>query len=193
MNVGFLGSGSPQQLLPFSSNWHLGGADNFGLQSASTWPLAGNQTPGVPYASPGNQPLSVPKGWRNGDWICNCGFHNYSSRSQCKNCDASIPPASEEFVHDWDHKRLNSGQGPGFDQIVGATSDPKPGAYPSYPSLNPVVASNWSGPVPFPPQAPTTTLLGKGLECSMLKKWSRDWCKTQRETDSAGKCGIVAI
>ncbi|XP_038999758.1 uncharacterized protein LOC120125402 isoform X2 [Hibiscus syriacus] len=202
MNVVFLGSGSPQQLLPLTSNWHVGSADNYGLQSASTWPLAGNQTPGVPYANPGNQPLSVPKGWRNGDWICNCGFHNYSSRSQCKNCNASIPPAlgtkrltSEEFVHDWDHKRLNSGQGPRFDQIVGATSDPKPEAYPSYPSLNPVAASNWPGPVPFPPQA-ATTLLGKGA-----KQWRNgDWmctkcnnhnyasraqcnrCKTQRET-----------
>ncbi|KAK8619119.1 hypothetical protein V6N13_133086 [Hibiscus sabdariffa] len=202
MNVGFVGSGAPHQLLPLSSNWHVGGADNYGLQSASAWPLAGNQTPGVPYASPGNQSLSVPKGWRNGDWICNCGFHNYSSRSQCKNCNASIPPAlgtkrlaSEEFVHDWDHKRLNSGHGPGFDQIVGATSDPKTGAYPSYPSLNPVVASNWPGPIPFPPQAATTTLLGKGA-----KQWrSGDWmcakcnnhnyasraqcnrCKTQRE------------
>ncbi|MBA0599467.1 hypothetical protein Gorai_005686, partial [Gossypium raimondii] len=80
MNVGFVGSGAPQQFLPLSSNWSVGGADNCGLQSAPTWPVAGNQSPGA-YANPGNQPLSVPKGWRNGDWICNCGFHNYSSRS----------------------------------------------------------------------------------------------------------------
>ncbi|MBA0779534.1 hypothetical protein Gotri_003782 [Gossypium trilobum] len=176
MNVGFVGSGAPQQFLPLSSNWSVGGADNCGLQSAPTWPVAGNQSPGA-YANPGSQPLSVPKGWRNGDWICNCGFHNYSSRSQ------SLPLshfpfsgyialgtkrlASEEFVHDWDHKRLNLGNGkdeqlyPGFDQMVGATSDPKPGAYPSYPSINPAVASNWPAPIPFPPQA-ATTLLGKG-------------------------------
>ena len=82
MNVGFVGSGAPQQSLPLSSYWSVGGADNYGLQSASTWPVAGNQISGVPYMNPGNQPLSVPKGWRNGDWICNCGFHNYSSRSR---------------------------------------------------------------------------------------------------------------
>ncbi|MBA0599466.1 hypothetical protein Gorai_005686, partial [Gossypium raimondii] len=85
MNVGFVGSGAPQQFLPLSSNWSVGGADNCGLQSAPTWPVAGNQSPGA-YANPGNQPLSVPKGWRNGDWICNCGFHNYSSRSQVLSC-----------------------------------------------------------------------------------------------------------
>ncbi|XP_039045811.1 uncharacterized protein LOC120185742 [Hibiscus syriacus] len=79
--------------------------------------------------------------------------------------------ASEEFLHDWEHKRLNSGHGPGFDQRVGATSDPKPGAYPSYPILIPVVTSNWPGPFPFPPQAATTTFLGKGA-----KQWrSGDW------------------
>ncbi|KAE8662882.1 P-loop containing nucleoside triphosphate hydrolases superfamily protein [Hibiscus syriacus] len=61
--------------------------------------------------------------------------------------------------------------GPGFDQRVGATSDPKPGAYPSYPILIPVVTSNWPGPFPFPPQAATTTFLGKGA-----KQWrSGDW------------------
>ncbi|KAA3479605.1 E3 SUMO-protein ligase RanBP2-like isoform X3 [Gossypium australe] len=143
MNVGFVGSGAPQQFLPLSSNWSVGGADNCGLQSAPTWPVAGNQSPGA-YANPGNQPLSVPKGWRNGDWICNCGFHNYSSRSQGK----------DEQLY------------PRFDQMVGATSDPKPGAYPSYPSINPAMASNWPAPIPFPPQA-ATTLLGKGggLHC----------------------------
>ncbi|MBA0741917.1 hypothetical protein Gogos_015036, partial [Gossypium gossypioides] len=78
INVGVVGSGAPRRSLPLSSNWSVVGADNCGLQSASTWPLAGNQTSGVPC----NQSLSVPKGWRNGDWMCNCGFHNYSSRSQ---------------------------------------------------------------------------------------------------------------
>ena len=51
---------------------------------------------------------------------------------------------------------------PGFDQMVGATSDPKPGTYSPYPSLNSVVASNWPAPIAFPPQAATPTLLGKG-------------------------------
>ncbi|XVE87417.1 hypothetical protein DITRI_Ditri18aG0115800 [Diplodiscus trichospermus] len=203
MNVGFVGSGASQQSLPLSSHWSVPGA---------TWPVAGNQASGVPYVNPGNQPLSVPKGWRNGDWICNCGFHNYSSRSQCKNCNASIPPAlgtkrlaSEELLQEWDNKRLNSGHGngqlqpyPGFDQSVGATSDPKPGAYPPYPSLNSGAASNWQVPIPFPHQAATPTLLGKGA-----KQWrSGDWmcakcnnhnyasraqcnrCKTQRDTET---------
>ncbi|XVF62177.1 hypothetical protein PTKIN_Ptkin08bG0196000 [Pterospermum kingtungense] len=210
MNVGFVGSGAPPQSLPLSSNWSVGGADNYGLLLASTWPVARNQTSMVPYVNPGNQPLSVPKGWRNGDWICNCGFHNYSSRSECKNCNASISPAlgtkrlaSEELAHDSDNKRLNSGHGsgqlqlsPGFDQIMGATSDPKPGAYPPYPNVNPGAASNWQAPIIFPHQAATPTLLGKGA-----KQWrSGDWmctkcnnhnyasraqcnrCKTQRDS-----------
>ncbi|XP_006846750.3 uncharacterized protein LOC18436532 [Amborella trichopoda] len=73
-----------------------------------------------------------PKGWRNGDWMCSCGFHNYSSRAQCKKCYASVPSAapssvanaavsdmfpalgtkrlaSDEFGNDWDSKRLNAG------------------------------------------------------------------------------------
>ncbi|CAN6463563.1 unnamed protein product [Victoria cruziana] len=87
---------------------------------------------GWPYAADNNQLLMVPKGWRCGDWICNCGFHNYSSRAQCKKCNAPFPPgvpsstaapatadlfptlgtkrlASEEFVYGWDSKRLNAG------------------------------------------------------------------------------------
>ena len=51
---------------------------------------------------------------------------------------------------------------PGFDQMVGATSDPKPGAYPHYPCLNPGAASNWQAPYPFLHQAATPTVLGKG-------------------------------
>ncbi|XP_052480233.1 uncharacterized protein LOC105803721 isoform X3 [Gossypium raimondii] len=206
INVGVVGSGAPRRSLPLSSNWSVVGADNCGLQSASTWPLAGNQTSGFPC----NQSLSVPKGWRNGDWMCNCGFHNYSSRSQCKNCNASIPQAlgtkrlaSEEFVHNWDNKRLNSGHGteqpqlyPGFDQMIEANTDPKSGAYPPYSALNPGAASNWQLPIPFPQLAAAPTLLGKGA-----KQWrSGDWmctkcnnhnyasraqcnrCRTQRDT-----------
>ncbi|TYH44543.1 hypothetical protein ES332_D11G202300v1 [Gossypium tomentosum] len=206
INVGVVGSGAPRRSLPLSSNWSVVGADNCGLQSASKWPLAGNQTSGFPC----NQSLSVPKGWRNGDWMCNCGFHNYSSRSQCKNCNASIPRAlgtkrlaSEEFVHNWDNKRLNSGHGteqpqlyPGFDQMIEANTDPKSGAYPPYSALNPGAASNWQLPIPFPQLAAAPTLLGKGA-----KQWrSGDWmctkcnnhnyasraqcnrCRTQRDT-----------
>lgn len=209
MNSGFVGNGALQQPLPLSSNWSVGGADKYGFQTASTWSLGGNQNSGLPYSNHASQPLSVPKGWRNGDWICNCGFHNYSSRSQCKNCNASIPPAlgmkrlaSEEFAHDWDNKRLNSGYTnelqqsyPGFDQIGTANSDPKQGFCAPYPNLNASVGPTWQAPILFPPPATTPTLLGKGA-----KQWrSGDWmcancnnhnyasrsqcnrCKTQRD------------
>ncbi|MFS8022113.1 putative alcohol dehydrogenase [Helianthus anomalus] len=65
------------------------GHEAFGGQPASTWPLGPTNT--VPYANQVNQAI-VPKGWHNGDWICTCGFHNYSSRSECKKCNASMPP-----------------------------------------------------------------------------------------------------
>ncbi|KAH7441061.1 hypothetical protein KP509_03G023500 [Ceratopteris richardii] len=32
--------------------------------------------------------------WRLGDWLCICGFHNYSSRSMCKKCSAPMPVTS---------------------------------------------------------------------------------------------------
>ena len=60
MNIGLLSNGVQP-------------ADKYGIQQISAWPLDGNNSSGLP---------SVPKGWRNGDWICNCGFHNYSSRAQ---------------------------------------------------------------------------------------------------------------
>ncbi|XWS42162.1 hypothetical protein CRYUN_Cryun17cG0144400 [Craigia yunnanensis] len=226
MNVGFLGSGCPQQSLPLTSNWSVGGADNYGLQSASTWPVAGNRTSGVLYVNPGNRPLSVPKGWQNGDWICNCGFHNYSSRSLVLSyslnwiqhsslylslilqnilchyvpdpvwyfCSAKIAMHLYHQVHSdsgllsnilFDllfmlilDLLLDNGQPqlyPGFDQMVGTTSDPKPGTNPPYPSLNPGAASNWQAPIPFPHQAATPILLGKGA-----KQWrSGDWMCTK--------------
>lgn len=82
VNIGLAGNGALQQQLPLNSSWSAGGTDNYGVQSSSTWPLGGNQISGLPYVNPINQPPPVPKGWRNGDWICNCGFHNYSSRAQ---------------------------------------------------------------------------------------------------------------
>ncbi|MCO5606964.1 hypothetical protein L7F22_061155 [Adiantum nelumboides] len=36
--------------------------------------------------------------WRPGDWLCNCGFHNYSSRSTCKKCSAPMPTTSSVSV-----------------------------------------------------------------------------------------------
>lgn len=132
LKIGFLGHGALQQL-PLSSNWSLGEAGQYQSQPADRYRLL--QTPGVPYASQTNQLLPVPNGWRNGDWLCSCGFHNYSSRAQCKKCNASAPPASssslattpitalgtkrlasEELVHDWDNKRLNAGHTFGYQQ-----------------------------------------------------------------------------
>ncbi|KAF8392664.1 hypothetical protein HHK36_023013 [Tetracentron sinense] len=136
MNIGLTGNAAHQQSLPLNSNWPLGGADKYGLQSASSWTLGASSGVGFPYVNNASQLLVVPNGWRNGDWICNCGFHNYSSRAQvylymqCKKCNASIPSstpssalssavtdlfptlgtkrlASEEFA--MDNKRLNAG------------------------------------------------------------------------------------
>ena len=75
-----MGNGAPPHSLPL--NWSIPGADKFGVQPASTWPVGGNHNAGLPHANSTNQLLSVPKGWRSGDWLCSCGFHNYSSRTQ---------------------------------------------------------------------------------------------------------------
>ncbi|KAJ4837647.1 hypothetical protein Tsubulata_032330 [Turnera subulata] len=177
-----------------SSSWS---ADNYGAQSSSAWPLAANQIPGLLYAKPANQLYPVPKGWRNGDWICNCGYHNYSSRSQCKSCNASMPPAigtkrpaTEENMHDWENKRLNSGN-----QAYPTIDDPRLlGVAAPLPGVGLGAAPGWQMPVQFPQQT-TPALLGKGA-----KQWRNgDWmctncnnhnyasraecnrCKTQRD------------
>lgn len=90
MNLGLIGNGTSQHLHPLSSNWSLGGADKYGIHAAPTFPLGGNNS-AISYMSLANQLLSVPKGWRNGDWLCNCGFHNYSSRAQ-----VGFPPLHTE-------------------------------------------------------------------------------------------------
>jgi hypothetical protein len=176
-NFGILGS--------LTSNWAAG----YGAQPASSWQLTLNNT-GSQFVDQSSQ-LVVPKGWRNGDWICNCGFHNYSSRAECKKCNASMPPAlgtkrlaSEELANDWDNKRLNAGQTfgvqqtyPAFGQMPGSSSNPT--------TLNPQLLQLMSTP----------SLLGKGA-----KQWrDGDWmctncknhnyasrshcnrCKTERE------------
>ncbi|KAI7736614.1 hypothetical protein M8C21_025699 [Ambrosia artemisiifolia] len=137
LNLGSLGNGALQHPLPLTPNWLLGGPDKFVGQPASAWPLGPTNT--VPYANQVNQ-VVVPKGWRNGDWICTCGFHNYSSRAQCKKCNASMPPAlgtkrlaSEDLVQDWDNKRLNAGQTLGPQQAY-----PPPGQISSSSYLTPL-------------------------------------------------------
>lgn len=82
MNFGLMGNGAPQQSLPLSSSWSVVGTDKYGIQAASAWSFGGNHGSVLPFSNPANQLLTVPKGWRSGDWICSCGFHNYSSRAQ---------------------------------------------------------------------------------------------------------------
>ncbi|XP_061341162.1 uncharacterized protein LOC133287547 isoform X3 [Gastrolobium bilobum] len=185
MNIGLIGNGVPPQTLHLNSNWPVTGADKYGVQPVSMWIPGGNYSSGHPYENPTSQNLSVPKGWRNGDWLCNCGFHNYSSRSQCKKCNA-FPPAlgtkrlaSEELVYDWDNKRLNVGPTndqqqtyTSLEEVVGTSADPKPGVFPSYPSINSSTAPSLPMPTLFPPQV--SALLGKGA-----KQWrSGDWMCT---------------
>ncbi|XP_058185975.1 uncharacterized protein LOC131303227 isoform X2 [Rhododendron vialii] len=190
MNIGLLGTGALQQSLPLSSSWSLGGADEYGIQQASTWPLGGNHSSGLSYTGQANLLPLVQKGWRNGDWICNCGFHNYSSRAECKKCNASMPQAlgtkrlaSEELVHNWDNKRLNAGQAlglqhayPAFDQVVVSGGNQTTGLYtPSpYASGSLATAPNLPVNLQFPYVAATPTLLGKGA-----KQWrDGDWMCT---------------
>ncbi|CAA2981777.1 uncharacterized RNA-binding isoform X1 [Olea europaea subsp. europaea] len=200
--------GSMQQSLPLSSSWSLRGADKFGgeqtniygLQMASSWPSVGNKISGVPYASQSNQLSMVPNGWRSGDWICTCGFHNYSSRVECKKCNAPMPQiapssigktaitaigtkrqASEEFALNWDNKRLNAGQTyelqqsiPGFDFMLGSGINNSNSIYPAIPSESSAIPPTLqvSLQVPNVPAAPI--LLGKGA-----KQWREgDWMCT---------------
>ncbi|XP_058098809.1 uncharacterized protein LOC131243454 isoform X2 [Magnolia sinica] len=232
MNFGITGNSALQQSLPSNANWLFGGANKYGLPSASVWPLGGNNGSGFPYANNASQLLVVPKGWRNGDWMCHCGFHNYSSRAQCKKCNASLPSAapssmansaasdlfplspslnfgrsphgtlqdaskhgthasypalgtkrlaSDEFVNEWDNKRLNAGDiynhaltngqqrsYQGFEQMVGSSNDQTPGMYVSHPSASSAMAANFQMHVQSPQLAAMPTLLGKG-------------CKTQKD------------
>lgn len=120
MNFGMAGNSAFQQSFPAGSGW--------GYMS-----FPGSSNGDISYADDSDQLLGVPKGWRDGDWLCSCGFHNYSSRSQCKKCNEPIPTsgmhsstansnvsnlfrasgtkrlASEEFPNDWHKKRLNAG------------------------------------------------------------------------------------
>ncbi|EPS67234.1 hypothetical protein M569_07541, partial [Genlisea aurea] len=107
--------------------------DSYGLRQASNWSWAGNGLSGITYGGETGSLSSASNGngWRSGDWICACGFHNYTSRVQCKKCSAPKPNsmptslvsptsaalgtkrlASEEFVDNWDNKRLNAGEQP---------------------------------------------------------------------------------
>lgn len=199
LNIGLLGNEALQQQHPFSSNWSLGEAGKYESQPADRYRLL--QIPGVPYASQTNQLLPLPNGWRNGDWLCSCGFHNYSSRAQCKKCNASAPPASsssvastpitalgtkrlasEELVHDWDNKRLNAGrhtlgyqQGyPGAEMMGFSGGNQLTAISTTFPRENSMVLPlQVNLQIPHVPAAPT--LLGKGA-----KQWrDGDWMCTK--------------
>ncbi|PIA26820.1 hypothetical protein AQUCO_08700006v1 [Aquilegia coerulea] len=130
MNMGMTANSALHLPILPNSPWLLGNAEQHGLQPGPNWPISGSSSSGFAYVNHAN-PLVIPKGWRVGDWICNCGFHNYSSRAECKKCNASLPSstissiankvtglyqphgtkrlASEEFFGEWDNKRLNAG------------------------------------------------------------------------------------
>ncbi|KAK2408908.1 hypothetical protein P8452_70570 [Trifolium repens] len=188
LNIGLIGNGVPPQSLNLNYNWPVTGAGKFGVHPVSIWPPGANYSSGHLYENSISQNPSTPNGWRNGDWVCNCGFHNYSSRSQCKKCNASPPAlgtkrlASEELVYDWDNKRLNVG--PTNDQqqthtsfeLVGTSAEPKPALFPGYGSINSSSAPILPMPslFPIPPQVSSSALLGKGA-----KQWrSGDWMCT---------------
>lgn len=85
MNFGLLGASASQLPFAFPSNWLLGsgGVDKSRSPSSSSWHSLATQTSGFLFA---NNFQMFPKGWRNGDWICNCGFHNYANRTQVFIC-----------------------------------------------------------------------------------------------------------
>ncbi|RWR81745.1 hypothetical protein CKAN_01044000 [Cinnamomum micranthum f. kanehirae] len=211
MNAGMAGNSNLQQSLPLNSSWPYGMSNKYPLHSAPGWSFGGTNGTAFPYANNASQVLMVPKGWRNGDWICNCGFHNYASRAQCKKCNASMPSsapssvanstvpdlfptlgtkrlASEEFINDWDNKRLNAGEmsnhsltsGPqhsyqGYAQMTGPTIDQTPGMHTSYPSGSSAAAPNFQMHVQSPQLTAMPTLLGKGR----AKQWrDGDWMCT---------------
>lgn len=188
VNFGLLGSAGLQLSLPFASNWLLGqaGADKLRSPGSSSWPLPGTQTPSFLFA---NNPQMFPKGWRNGDWICNCGFHNYANRTQCKKCNASTPPAlgtkrlaSEEPAHDWENKRLNAGTVddflltknllqtyPGMEQSTLPETISRAGLRTPFPLGGYSDTPNFQMPIPFPDPAPSQQ--GKNA-----KQWREgDW------------------
>ncbi|CAM8921775.1 unnamed protein product [Rhodiola kirilowii] len=191
MNFGLMGAAALQHPFPFASNWPLGlgGVDKFRSSASSGWTVPGAQISGFPYENNMNYPQMFPKGWRNGDWICSCGFHNYTSRTQCKKCNASAPPAlgtkrlaSDEPAHDWENKRLNPGPVDDFHLAnrllqtypgMEPTTLPEPylraGFQPTFPLGGSPATPNFQMHMPFPKPAPSQ--LGKGA-----KQWREgDW------------------
>ncbi|KAL6551971.1 hypothetical protein OROGR_008125 [Orobanche gracilis] len=194
--------GSFYPSMSLSSSWPGGGTGQYihqptgpyGLQPASNYASGDSSISGISFAGHTNQPFPVPNsnGWRTGDWMCTCGFHNYSSRAQCKKCNApssiSTPSslvnsaatalgakrlASEEFDHNWDNKRLNAGQQPcsGFESFQIHGGSELNSMYPETPSGDTAVPPNWQVNLQVPRVPAIPTLLGKGA-----RQWrDGDW------------------
>ncbi|GAB2226271.1 hypothetical protein Drorol1_Dr00022072 [Drosera rotundifolia] len=167
---------------PLNSSWPVSGSDGYGITAAPSWLPGGSNTGDFTYLGTINRASPVPKGWRNGDWLCTCGFHNYSSRTECKNCKA-VPPAlglkrlaSDDHANVLDNKRLNAGS---------ATNQYLAAMYPSY------AGGGTNGQVP----------IGKGAKqwrdgdwmctsCSNHNYASRSQCnrcKAEKSADAASK------
>ncbi|CAM6083443.1 unnamed protein product [Calypogeia fissa] len=107
---------------------NMGMAMPLGMPSAlgMPWPWGGSGGAGMTGG------VSTGGSFRVGDWICTCGFHNYSSRLTCRQCHApsevsglsaaTLPPpqsysfpgpgkrlATDDVGGDWANKRLNMG------------------------------------------------------------------------------------
>ncbi|KAL6993445.1 hypothetical protein U1Q18_011563 [Sarracenia purpurea var. burkii] len=201
INIGVLGNGAFQQSQPLSTNWSSGEADRDGVQPADmhgiqqtgTLPLGGKNSSELPYTNLANHLLMVAKRWQNGDWTCDCGFHNYSSHAQCKKCNASMPPvlgtkrlASEEIVCDGvNKKRPNAGLKlglqyayPSFDQVAVSGGNQTTGVHPpaSSPSGSLATAPNLQVNPQLPHLAAMPTLLGKGAKQWRIGDWTCTNC-----------------
>ena len=81
MNSALSGNPAIQSLLP-SSSWSSWENNKFGMQSALNYSFTQNSRGQYLFSGNPSELLPAPKDWRYGDWICNCGFHNYSSRTE---------------------------------------------------------------------------------------------------------------
>ncbi|KAI0530607.1 hypothetical protein KFK09_000152 [Dendrobium nobile] len=181
MNFGIPGNSAFQQSFPMGLGWGY-----------TMFP--GSNSRDISYADSSNQLLGVPKGWRDGDWLCNCGFHNYSSRTQCKQCNEPVPASG---MHS---SATNSNISnfyreahyiyPDLENLPGPNGSQAHGLYSKYYGRNsPNVASQLSA---------MPTLLGKGAnqwrdgdwmcqKCNNHNFASRSYCnrcKTEKESAS---------
>ncbi|KAJ4759895.1 zinc finger (Ran-binding) family protein [Rhynchospora pubera] len=138
---------------------------SYGLHSPTSANPSSNHNWGFSGTGSG-QFLGLPKDWRDGDWMCVCGFHNYSSRDQCKKCNAPMPSgapstevttsvsetsstlgikrlASDDFASDWESKRLNAGQSNGHEFFGNGNSVILPQVQISFPAPIGKGAKQW--------------------------------------------------